>query len=45
MSSLKNGIGHRVTAMISDWLVLNTNELTWIALIGGTVLLIGFSMT
>ncbi|WP_162913367.1 hypothetical protein [Rhodospirillaceae bacterium SYSU D60014] len=42
--SLKNGIGRRVTLMISDWLVLNSNELTWIALIGGSVLLVGFSM-
>lgn len=44
MASPKNGFGHRVTSMISDWLVLNSNELTWIALIGGGFLLVGLSM-
>lgn len=45
MSSLNNGFGSRIKLMISDWLTLNNNELTWIALIAGGVLFVGFSMT
>lgn len=41
MESLMKKLGSSFQSAISDWLVLNSNELTWIALLIGLVLFIG----
>ena len=45
MSRLTKKLGSPVQSGIRDWLVLNTNEMTWIALVVGTVLFIGLFMS
>ena len=44
MSGSNKGFDGAAWLTIKDWLVLNMNELTWIALVGCGVLLVGMFM-
>lgn len=41
MESLMKKLSSPFQSAVSDWLVLNSNELTWIALLTGLVLFVG----
>jgi hypothetical protein len=45
MVRLTKKLGGPVQSAIRDWLALNTNELTWIALVVGGVLFVGLFMS
>lgn len=45
MQRLIETLGRPVRSAIRDWLVLNANELAWIALLAGLALFVGVFMT
>jgi hypothetical protein len=45
MVRLMKKLGGPVQCAVRDWVALNTNELTWIALVVGGVLFVGLFMS
>ena len=44
MHGLKTSLNGAAYSTIADWFVLNSNELTWIALVTVGVIVVGMSM-